>query len=273
MPTSNTEEQLIMLGTGNATAIHCYNTCYLIRNPDSMILVDCGGGNGILRQLHDSGIDYRMLHDIFITHGHADHLFGLFWLIRVIGTAMNKGDYTGDLRIYCHNELIPVIRTIGELTIQPKFYKHMDKRIFLIGVEDKQVLPICGYEFHFFDIQSKKMKQFGFATTLKNGKRLTCLGDEPCTDAGLVYAAGSDWLLREVLCLYRDKDIFKPYEKNHDTVKDACTCAEQWQVKNLLLCHTEDKQLSQRKALYQEEGKRYFTGRLFIPDDLEIINL
>lgn len=40
-------EQLIVLGTGNAQAIHCYNTCYAMKKGEEYFLVDAGGGNGI----------------------------------------------------------------------------------------------------------------------------------------------------------------------------------------------------------------------------------
>ena len=36
------------------------------------------------------------------------------------------------------------------------------------------------------------------------------------------YVRGSDWLLHEAFCLYAERDIWKPYEKHHSTVKDAC---------------------------------------------------
>lgn len=73
--------------------------------------------------------------------------------------------------------------------------------------------------------------------------------------------------------MYSQKDRFKPYEKSHTTVKDACQLAEQLQIENLVLYHTEDRNIKRRKELYQEEGSIYFSGNLYIPDDLEIIDL
>ena len=49
-------ERLIVLGTGNAQAIHCYNTCYAMQKGEEYFLVDAGGGNGILSQLDKAGI-------------------------------------------------------------------------------------------------------------------------------------------------------------------------------------------------------------------------
>ena len=68
-------------------------------------------------------------------------------------------------------------------------------------------------------------------------------------------------------------DQFHPYEKHHSTAKDASELAAQLNVKNLILYHTEDKNILRRKELYTEEGKKYFQGNLFVPEDLETIEL
>ena len=79
--------------------------------------------------------------------------------------------------------------------------------------------------------------------------------------------------MHEAFCLHSEADIFKPYEKNHSTVKDACELARKLNVKNVILYHTEDKNYGKRKALYIEEGKKYFDGNIIIPDDMETIEL
>ena len=74
--------------------------------------------------------------------------------------------------------------------------------------------------------------------------------------------------------MYEDREIFKPYEKNHSTVKDASEIAEKLQVKNLVLYHTEDKDMERRKEKYTNEAKKYYTfGNVFVPDDLEVLAL
>jgi ribonuclease Z len=80
-------------------------------------------------------------------------------------------------------------------------------------------------------------------------------------------------MLHEAFCLYSQADIFDPYEKHHSTVRDACELAERLGVKNLLLYHTEDRNLADRKRLYTSEGSEYYSGRLWIPDDLDVIEI
>lgn len=87
------------------------------------------------------------------------------------------------------------------------------------------------------------------------------------------YAKNSKWLLHEAFCLYSEADIFNPYKKHHSTVKDACELAEQLNIENLILYHTEDKNIKNRRELYLSEGKKYYKGNLYIPDDLDVLHL
>lgn len=114
-------EKLIVLGTGNAQAVHCYNTCFAMKKGEEYFLTDAGGGNGILLALEKQQIPLSKIHHIFVTHAHNDHILGMVWMIRMIAAGMNKGDYEGCLTIYCHYELVNTIRTLCCLTIGRKF--------------------------------------------------------------------------------------------------------------------------------------------------------
>ncbi len=52
----NENNYITMLGTGNALATRCYNTCFTLHCKEKVMLVDAGGGNGILTQLERAGI-------------------------------------------------------------------------------------------------------------------------------------------------------------------------------------------------------------------------
>ena len=266
-------EKLHVLGTGYALATRVYNTCFAITNEHGTLLVDAGGGNGILSQMEDAGIGFETVHDFFITHAHPDHLNGAVWVLRKIMTMMNQGKYEGELHIYCHSTIREGLAVIGELMLQKKMLRHIGSRIFYHDIEDGTTARLCGYDVTFFDIGSTKLLQFGFTTTLGCGKKLTCLGDEPYNPACSAYVEGSDWLLAEAFCLLAHADRFKPYEKHHSTVADAAKLAEQLRVKHLVLWHTEDKHAAERKALYSREARQYYAGDLYVPDDLDVIEL
>ena len=108
---------------------------------------------------------------------------------------------------------------------------------------------------------------------LPDGKIVCCPGDEPLNPLCEEFASGADWLFHEAFCLYRDWEIFSPYEKHHSTVKDACELAERLGARHLILWHTEDKTYPERVALYRAEGEAYYHGDLLVPEDGSVIGL
>lgn len=265
--------KLTMLGTGNALVTECYNTCFVIEENKQYFMVDGGGGNTVLRQLKNAGLDWMDMREIFITHKHIDHLMGIIWMVRMICQFMNRGKYEGEANIYGHEEVICLIRELAEKLLNPKETRFIDDRLRLISVTNGEKRVINGRQVTFFDIGSTKAKQFGFCMELHDQKRFVCCGDEPYSPCEEIYAKGCEWLLHEAFCLYSQADIFKPYEKHHSTVKDACELAENLGVQNLLLYHTEDSDIRNRKERYKEEGEKYFSGNLYIPDDLETLEI
>ncbi|MDD3429294.1 MAG: MBL fold metallo-hydrolase [Oscillospiraceae bacterium] len=266
-------DTLHVLGTGNATVTRCFNTCFALNLNNNWVLTDCGGGNGIITQLEKAKINLSHIHDIFITHEHCDHILGVVWLVRLIAAGIHRGRYQGNLRIYCHSELVQTIKTLCNLTLQKKMTALFDNRIFILPVQDTETRTIAEHTFTFFDIGSTKARQFGYTVSLTNGTVLTFMGDEPVSPHCEKYAEKAHWLLCEAFCLYDEADRFKPYEKNHSTAKDAALLAQRLQVKNLLLWHTEQSDLSHRKQRYTAEAAQYFSGNIAVPDDLEVIPL
>lgn len=265
--------KLTILGTGNAMVTECYNTCFALSAGERHFLIDGGGGNTLLKQLKLANIDWKNVRDIFVTHKHIDHILGIVWMVRLICQNMSRNNYEGEATIYGHDEVIALIRELSQRLIQAKAGAFLDKRLHLVTVSDGESRQILDKKVTFFDIRSTKAKQFGFTMDIGAGKKLTCCGDEPYTESERPYVENSKWLLHEAFCLHSQADIFKPYEKNHSTVKDACELAQSLNVENLILYHTEDRNIAERKKLYSEEGLRYYRGNLFIPNDLETFQL
>ena len=90
---------LYVFGTGNATMTRYYNTCFAIRSGEEYFMTDAGGGNGILRILEEMQVPLNRIHHLFVTHEHTDHILGVIWMIRMIGTAIKKGNYEGIFHI------------------------------------------------------------------------------------------------------------------------------------------------------------------------------
>ncbi|MFT8349454.1 MBL fold metallo-hydrolase [Clostridium saccharoperbutylacetonicum] len=266
-------EKIHILGTGSAMVTKCYNTCFTLSKDDEHFLVDAGGGNTILTNLEKSNISITQIHNMFISHNHNDHILGSVWVIRAVAQSILNEKYIGNLNIYCHAESITAIKSICSFVLQKKFLKLFDSRIIFNEINDGYKLTILDRETTFFNIHSTKDLQHGFKTILGDGKTLTFLGDEPYRETVKNYCESVDYLFHEAFCLYSQKDIFKPYEKHHATAKDACKNAKDLNVKNVILYHTEDKNLEKRKELYINEGHEEFDGNIYMPNDLDVIEL
>lgn len=268
------KEELIILGTGHAMTLDCYNTCFILKNSDGeCILVDAGGGLQIIKQLRDSNIDFRNIHNIILSHKHIDHVLGLFWIIRYAQKFFKKDDYTGNLNIYMNKELESTIRKVVFELIPEKYTKWIDNRIIFNIVEDRETRKILNYDIIFLDIYAKKVKQFGFKTILESGKSFVFLGDEIFNEKLREEVTNSDWLLHEAFCLDSEADKYKPFKKMHSTVKSASITASSLNVNNLLLYHGSDNDILNRKKLYTDEARKFYNGNIYVPDDLDVIQL
>lgn len=271
-----TTTQITMLGTGSATVSQIYNTCFLLKTPSTLMLVDAGGGNGILAQLKKVNVQISDIHHLFVTHAHTDHVLGVIWVIRMV--AQCKG-YEGLLHVYGNDKVMKVIKTIIDMILAKKQLAKVAERVVFHQLEDDDCFEVGDMKLECFDIQSTKEKQFGFRAELPSSDEsdkplvLACLGDEPYNEQNRRYIVGADWMMCEAFCLYADRDTFKPYEKCHSTALDAGKLAEELGVKNLILYHTEEKTLANRKENYTREAAENFKGRIFVPDDLEVIEL
>jgi len=266
-------EKLIFLGTGNGTVTDCYNTCFILQNNDKNILVDAGGGNGILTQLKKANIKTESIHDVIISHNHMDHLIGLFWVMRDVARLMNLGKYDGVLNIYCHKSIKDISIPFLDAVFPHQWIKGYKERTFFHNIEDQQERVIGDYKIKFMNLYENKGLQFGFKTRLNNNETLAFLGDIPCDEKLYPDLADIDWFIHEAYCLYNEAEKYDAYNKGHGTVKETSQIAQQLNVKNLVLQHLQDNDLPNRKKLYTKESKEYFTGNVFVPNDLETIEL
>lgn len=259
---------ITFLGTGNALATCCFSTCFTLHDQGKVsLMVDAGGGNGILTQLERAGIRKEKIQDLFVTHTHTDHLLGCVWMMRM------ALQFHYPLRIWSHRKVLDTLTYICHQTLPPKEAENIGSLVAMNCLEDGDCFTVGDIRVQCFDIHSEKEIQFGFTAQLPNGQSICCLGDEPYSPLCREYVEGSDWLLSEAFCLYEDRERFQPYEKNHSTVLDAARLAEELKVKNLILYHTEDKTLESRRKRYTAEAESVFHGRVFVPDDLEWIEL
>lgn len=72
--------EIVFLGTSaSAPSVHRGLSAQVVSYRDQRFLIDCG--EGTQRQILRSGIGFRRLNRILITHGHLDHILGLAGLL------------------------------------------------------------------------------------------------------------------------------------------------------------------------------------------------
>ncbi len=263
-----------MLGTGNAGVTKCFNTCFVVTDDNGEhLLVDGGGGNLLLTQLKNVQINLDDISHIFVTHKHIDHILGVLWVIRLKYQRAEREGIGAAFNIYAHDEVIEYLEYMARHLILADPNASLEGKLNFVTVHDGEKLEINGHEMTFFDIRSTKAKQYGFVMEYAEGQKLMCCGDEPCREWEYKYADGIKWMMHEAFCLGAMADKFKPGKKSHSSLKEACETAEFLKVPNLIIYHTEEETLERRKELYTEEGRSFYSGNLFVPDDLEVIEL
>jgi len=72
--------EIVFLGTSaSAPSVHRGLSSLLIQHEEYRFLIDCG--EGTQRQILRSGIGFKRLNQILLTHGHLDHILGLGGLV------------------------------------------------------------------------------------------------------------------------------------------------------------------------------------------------
>lgn len=186
---------------------------------------------------------------------------------------MSRNQYEGNFNIYCDKEIKQIVDTFIASTFHEDHERQYKENVNYIFLENQQKLNIIGYDIEVLDLYSTECIQYGFKTKLNNGKELVFLGDVPCSENIYDKVRNVHWMLHEAMCLEKEEKIIKAHEKNHSTVKDVAEIAQNLNVKNLVLWHTWDNDVKQRKELYTSEAKQYFDGNVYIPNDLEEIEL
>lgn len=268
----NTTTKIVMLGTGSGGVLQLYNTCFVIQKDRKVFLVDTGGSIEIVQRLKQINIPLEAVKDIFVSHAHTDHILGLIWLLKKLGSLVKRGLIKEKINVYGNDTVLEAIKGVSQYILSPSTIETVNQVINYICLSDNENIQINGIEYQFFDIQAKGTKQYGFECLLE-GNRFIFLGDETLNPKLYNRVRNADYVAHEAYCLNQEEERFHAYEKNHSTVLSASQVMENLQVKNLILYHTEESHGASRKELFQEEAKTVFSGNVIVPDDLEEIKI
>src|SRR5664279_303678 len=149
--------EIVFLGTSaSAPSIHRGLPAQAILAGEYRFLIDCG--EGTQRQILRSGIGFKRLNRILLTHAHLDHILGLGGLVSTFA----RWEDIDLLEIYGgHSTLERVDALLFGVVLQ---YERLPIEIKLIELHPGDVLPIPTDDFTVttFPVQHRGSGNFGF---------------------------------------------------------------------------------------------------------------
>lgn len=266
---------VLILGCGSAkpTARH-FPSAQIVNVHEKLYMIDCGEGAQI--QMCRNHVNFSRLDNIFISHLHGDHCFGLIGLI----STYNLLGRSSDLNIYAPQDLGKTIQLLcGEFCQKMNFkviFHAVDTKQHKKVFEDRTVeihsiplthrIPCCGYmvcekqklphikrdmiDYYKIPVYAINGIKQGKPWITGDGETIPC--ERLTTPAGkarryaycsdTIYIPGLKDIIGNVDLLYHEATFGKDNEQRaretfHSTAQQAATIAVSASVKKLVIGH------------------------------------
>jgi ribonuclease Z len=267
--------ELTILGTSSALPTSKrYPTAHVLNVCERFFLIDCGEGTQM--QMRKYPVKFSRINQIFISHLHGDHYYGLIGLLSTYALLGRKND----LHIFSHSELPEILKIQLEYLQNDLLYKIIwhplnfkrkmvildDEKVTVTSFPLKHRIPCCGFLFTekpgIKNIIKEKIAEYNIPVRdiqhIKNGAdfidpngkvipntELTLPQKLPrkyafCTDT--LYLPKLKEILEGVNLLYHEATYDKRMQKRaketfHSTAEQAATLAQSCNAGQLLIGH------------------------------------
>ncbi len=258
--------RILFLGTSAAVASkERDNSSILLSEGKEKILIDTPGC--LLVKLARLNIDYREINNIFLTHSHPDHTYGLVSLLH------SRYKLHDCIRIFAHQETVNLVKSLRRIFRLESADKY--PKIIYNTVRSSLSRPF--YDSEYISAYAFKVRHSNSSLGLKFLFKRNKTTLVYCSDT-----ARSDELIdvaRDCTCLIHDcfapARFFKRYpqlNRMHTSSAALGEIAEQVRPRLLIPIHL-SSEVRYSIDVILKEIRRSFSGRILLPRDLETIRL
>lgn len=239
---------------------------------DKSFLIDCG--EGVLLTMQKLGLHTGRLYNIFISHLHGDHCFGLIGLLTTLGMLKR----TQPMHIYAHPDLEKLLAPLLEYHANDRLYEivfhpinprkheviYEDRTVTVETIPLKHGVPTCGFLFN--ETRRKQNEDGSFERVTR--KRYAYCSDTQYSEKIVPIIEGVETLYHESTFLQELEARSK--EVKHSTAADAAKIASLAKAGKLILGHYSAR--VEDHSLFLKEAKPIF-GNTILAEENDVIEL
>lgn len=303
--------KFITLGCGSAMPLpDRQNASHVLFLNDKVYMIDCGEGAQSL--LHKADVKVDRINNLFISHLHGDHIFGLLPLL----STMSMKGRLAPLTVFAHKDLREIMEPLkrfflSDLSFELRFADinpHSSDKIFEDSKNEVYTIPLkhsietCGFLFREKkrgrNIIKNKMDEYGIPLSavpdLRSGKDFVTsdgtvipngeLTIEPRRQKSFAYCSDTVYMeriveqIRGVDLLYHeatygDTDKDKIRRgRMHSTARQAAEIARKADVGTLVIGHYSSRYRTEDDIRKLEKEAREVFANTFASHDVNVFN-